>query len=186
MAFCGGGGSRGQRDRVPRLAVALTAATIGDVLTPGTVLGNLRIDHPHRPQRWARCIGEQVSLRRPVAIKHIAPHLVTDEQALSRFEREARCSRAVHANVVGIYDFAAYQDERGEVHHLLVMELVDGGSLLNRLVTREQPLAWREATSVVMQVADGLAVAHQRDIVHRDIKPENILVGSRWRRVGRF
>lgn len=148
------------------------------VLRAGTTLGNLRIDALlGRGAMGEVYRGEQVSLRRPVAIKRIAPHLVTDAQALSRFEREARTVASLaHPNVVGIYDFTSAHDDTGEEHHLLVMELVDGGSSLNRLFSAEQPMGWRDATAVILQVADGLGIAHDQGIVHRDVKPENILI----------
>lgn len=109
-------------------------------------------------------------LDRTVAVKVLADHLLDDPRALHRFEREARAAaRLNHPNVVAVHDAAA----DGDIH-FLVMELVDGTSLAERL--HNGPLAVTETLAIADQVTAALAAAHAADLVHRDIKPSNILL----------
>jgi serine/threonine-protein kinase len=107
--------------------------------------------------------GWHEQLERPVALKVLAAHLADDAEFRTRFMREARiASRLHHPNLVRTYDVA-------EVDGLpsIVMELVDGGTLEDGRLTRDE----------AAQVAAGLAHAHERGIVHRDLKPSNLLRG---------
>ncbi len=117
----------------------------------------------------------QLSLRRAVAVKRIAEHLLANPSAVARFEREAQCVAKVQSqHVVAVHDFGRFADEQGDQHYLLVMELVDGGHSLRSLI--KGPLDWRTASSLAMQAAEGLAAAAEFGVVHRDIKPDNIMV----------
>jgi serine/threonine protein kinase/WD40 repeat protein len=110
-------------------------------------------------------------LRREVAIKLLAPDGRLSPEMIQRFEREARAASALnHPNIVGIYDIGS-QD--GDPY--IVMELVEGESL--RSLLRRGPLSVRKYLDIAVQVADGLAAAHQAGITHRDVKPENIMIG---------
>src|SRR5207245_2579040 len=110
-------------------------------------------------------------LNRIVALKVLAPQLAASASARKRFAREARAAAAIaHANVVSIH---AVDIERGL--HYLVMEYVPGESLQQRL-DRDSPLALEEILQLAIQIADGLAAAHERGIVHRDLKPGNVLL----------
>ncbi|MFW5751087.1 MAG: protein kinase domain-containing protein, partial [Planctomycetota bacterium] len=123
-------------------------------------------------------LAEQVSLRRPVALKRIAGHLLDNEDAIARFEREAQCiARITSQHVVMVHDFGRFRDESGEEHYLLVMELVEGGTSLADCIA--EPVDWRLATSVIRQMAEGLAAAAEQDVIHRDIKPGNVMLSSR-------
>src|SRR5688572_6276010 len=118
-------------------------------------------------------------LGRHVAIKVLPPAFARDPDRLVRFEREARAVAAInHPNIVSVYDVGSTEvvdDERGPVHAAyLVTELLDGETLRARLVGG--PLPARKSADVAMQVARGLAAAHDRGIVHRDLKPENIVL----------
>jgi TolB-like protein len=109
-------------------------------------------------------------LGREVAIKVITDSLVTDPDALARFEREARAIAALsHPNIVALYDVG-----RDNGAAFAVMELLDGESLDRRLATADLP--WTAALDIAAAVADGLASAHGRGIVHRDLKPGNIFI----------
>jgi len=106
---------------------------------------------------------------REVAIKVIADPLVKPER-VARFEREARALAALnHPNIGALYGI---EDTDGDT--ALVMELVEGPTLADRLFTG--PLAVAEALPIARQIADALEAAHERGIVHRDLKPANVKV----------
>ncbi|HSE62470.1 MAG TPA: protein kinase [Thermoanaerobaculia bacterium] len=114
--------------------------------------------------------AHDVRLRRDVAIKALPPGFASDAERLARFDREARLLAALnHPNVAVIYGI----EEAGGAP-LLVMELVDGESLAQRLATG--PLSIEEALFVGAQIAAGLEAAHGAGVIHRDLKPANIMV----------
>ena len=103
-------------------------------------------------------------LGRDVAIKLIAPALAEDQTRLASFTREAQVLASLnHPNIAAIY---------GVEDHALVMELVEGQTLADRI--KQGPIALDEALRIARQIAEGLAAAHDRGIVHRDLKPANI------------
>jgi serine/threonine protein kinase len=105
--------------------------------------------------------GWHEQLERPVALKVLAAHLAGDEQFRARFLREARIAAKLHhPNLVRTYDIA---DLDGSP--CIVMELLPGGTLEGRLLTRK----------AASEVAAGLAYAHAQGVVHRDLKPANLL-----------
>ncbi len=107
---------------------------------------------------------------REVAIKVLSPAVVSNADRLSRFALEARAAGAInHPNVATVYDVGS---ERGTPY--LVTELVEGESLRARLAPG--PLPASVALDYAIQIAHGLAAAHDKGIVHRDLKPENVLV----------
>ncbi len=117
--------------------------------------------------------ARQVSLDRIVAVKVLSPALGSDEEFLGRFRREARAlANLHHPNIVAVHDFG----EEGDVH-AIVMEYVEGQNVADSLV-RAGALPIPRAVNIVRQVADGLAYAHERNIIHCDVKPENILVNA--------
>ncbi len=116
--------------------------------------------------------AEHVRLRRRVAVKVLARHLVKDEQALARFNREAEIiSQLDHPHIVQVLDFDT--TEQGEPY--IVMELLKGESLSDRL-ERDGCLPIGDAARIAHQVASGLYAAHEAEIVHRDLKPANIFL----------
>jgi eukaryotic-like serine/threonine-protein kinase len=116
--------------------------------------------------------GEQVRLRRKVAIKILPVHLAQEQQALLRFQREAELvSLLQHPNVVQIVDFDT--TEQGEPY--IVMEFLAGESLELRLA-RQPILPLDFVVRVATQVASGLSAVHEALIVHRDLKPANIFL----------
>jgi serine/threonine-protein kinase len=109
-------------------------------------------------------------LDRFVAIKILPDELVEDADALARFEREAKAVAALsHPNILAIHDFA----RQGSVVYA-VMELLEGETLGDRLAA--DTLSARRAVEYALQIAHGLAAAHERGIVHRDLKPQNVFV----------
>jgi serine/threonine-protein kinase len=115
-------------------------------------------------------LAVQESLRRPVALKVLAPKLAADRDFVQRFQAEARAAAALsHANVVTVYDVG---EENGA--HYLSMEFMAGGSLEQKLAS-SGPLPWKSALGVLIDAASGLSYAESRGIVHRDIKPANLM-----------
>src|SRR5499427_7507819 len=111
-------------------------------------------------------------LNRDVAIKVLPEKVAGDPEALARFEREAKAVAALsHPNVLGIFDLG-----REGATAYAVMELLAGQTLRERL--QEGSLPQRKALEYALQVAHGLAAAHERGIVHRDLKPENLFLTS--------
>src|SRR5690348_691141 len=114
-------------------------------------------------------------LGRPVAVKALAVPLAADPVLRAATWREARAAaKLTHPNVTAVYDYGEAPMPGGAVLPYLVMELVDGESLADRL--RSGPLPWPEATRIGAQVAAALSVAHGLGIVHRDIKPGNVML----------
>jgi len=113
-------------------------------------------------------------LTRPVAVKLLHARYASQGEALARFKAEARHAGALsHENIARVYDYG----EPADGQSYLVMELVDGPSLADRLTGR--PLGARATMDLVAQVAAGLQAAHSAGLIHRDIKPANILFTSR-------
>jgi DNA-binding beta-propeller fold protein YncE len=112
-------------------------------------------------------------LKRPVAVKLIAPSLALDERFRERFERETELVMSLeHPNVVPIYDAGEID---GRVY--LAMRLVDGTDL-GSLLRTEGALQPARAITVCTQIASALDAAHARGLVHRDVKPSNVLLDS--------
>lgn len=110
-------------------------------------------------------------LHRDVAIKLLLPEFSRDPRSRQRFLCEARASAAIrHPNVVTIH---AVEDDHDPPY--LVLELVEGGTLADRLASTKT-LELNEVLRLTTDMAEGLAAAHARGIVHRDIKPGNVLI----------
>lgn len=115
--------------------------------------------------------GYDPYLSRPVAIKVLAPHLVWEQEFVTRFLQEARAAACLqHPNIVTIFDVG----EQDGVYYT-VMEYVDGRPL-NEMVGPDGCLPPGRAADIVSQVASALESAHRQGLVHRDVKPGNILV----------
>jgi serine/threonine protein kinase/Tol biopolymer transport system component len=109
-------------------------------------------------------------LGRDVAIKVLPRLFAADPERLARFEREARLLASLnHPHIAAIYGF-----EEAAGVHALVLELVEGPTLAERL--QHAPLPVGEAMRTARQIAGALEAAHERGVVHRDLKPQNIKV----------
>ncbi|MBI3267636.1 MAG: protein kinase [Planctomycetes bacterium] len=118
-------------------------------------------------------LGEQLSLKRPVAIKLLTPGLLDSSESVLRFEREAQlAARLQHPNIVQVHFFG-----KDAGRHFIVMELVEGESLAARL-KRERRIPVSDAVRVALEAAKALAAAHKQGVVHRDVKPDNIFLGK--------
>ena len=117
--------------------------------------------------------GKDRLLNRYVAIKILRPEFTKDEQFIESFKRESQASaRLSHANIVGVYDVG----KEGNIH-FIVMELIDG-KVLSEVIKEKGRIEYKEAISIIRQVASALSLAHKNQIIHRDIKPHNILITS--------
>ena len=119
-------------------------------------------------------------LKRQVAIKILPPSLAADHDRLARFQREAEVLASLnHPHIAGIYGL-----EEGDGVSALVMELVDGEDLSQRIArlrasgapARQAGIPIDEALPIAKQIAEALEAAHEQGIVHRDLKPANIKV----------
>jgi Tol biopolymer transport system component len=109
-------------------------------------------------------------LKRDVALKVLPASYSADAERLRRFEQEAQAASALnHPNILAIYDIGA---DGGAPY--IVSELLEGETLRNRLAGGA--FAPRRAIAHALQLAQGLAAAHEKGIVHRDLKPENVFV----------
>jgi serine/threonine protein kinase len=114
--------------------------------------------------------ARDTTLRREVALKLLPPAFVKDPDRVSRFTREAQALAAVsHPNIGAIHGL-----QEGTGAPALVLELVEGPTLAERLALGPVPLA--EALPIARQIADALVAAHEQTIVHRDLKPANIKI----------
>jgi Tol biopolymer transport system component len=115
-------------------------------------------------------------LGREVAIKVLPPGITNDPERVRRFEQEARAAAALsHPNILAVYDIGqTASTDSPSAAAFIVMELLPGETL--RELTRSSPLPVRKAIDIAIQVANGLAAAHDKGVIHRDLKPENIFV----------
>ncbi len=140
-------------------------------LTAGTRLGPYEI----ADQLGAGGMGEvyratDTRLDRTVAIKVLPEHLASDPQRRERFEREAKAVSSLnHPHICTLFDVG---EQDGT--HYLVMELVEGETLQQRLEQGRLPLD--QALEYAIQIADALDKAHRQGVVHRDLKPGNIMI----------
>ncbi|MEP6787908.1 MAG: protein kinase, partial [Acidobacteriota bacterium] len=117
--------------------------------------------------------AEDTNLGRHVALKFLTPAMASDDNLLQRFQREARAASSLnHPNICTIHGIEQYEDQ-----HFIVMELLDGESLADRI--RRGPLDIESVLTLGVQMVDALESAHSKGIVHRDLKPANIFVTSR-------
>jgi len=138
-------------------------------LQPGTRLGPYEIT----AQIGEGGMGEVYQaadsrLKRPVAIKVLPDSVADDAERLARFQREAETLAALnHPGIAAIYGL-----EESDGTKALVMELVEGPTLADRIAHRAIPVD--EALPIAKQIAEALEAAHEQGIIHRDLKPANI------------
>ena len=120
--------------------------------------------------------AQDTKLGRHVAIKFLPQHLIRDKDARKRFVQEAKAASALdHPNIGTIYEI----DETPDGQTFIVMAFYEGETLEEKL--ERGAIDFQEASDILIQIASGLAEAHERGIVHRDIKPSNVLITERGR-----
>jgi eukaryotic-like serine/threonine-protein kinase len=115
-------------------------------------------------------------LNRDVALKILPEHFATDRERLARFEREAQVLAALnHPHIAQIYGVEeGIADDKGPRRMALVIELVEGETLADRITRGAVPVD--EALAIARQITDAIDAAHDKGIIHRDLKPANIKV----------
>src|SRR4030095_11187649 len=117
--------------------------------------------------------AEDTRLGRSVAVKFLSAELQQDAPMLERFQREARAASSLnHPGICTVHSI-----EQHEGQHFIVMELLEGQTLAQRM--GRQPLDLDELLDFGIQIADALESAHSKGIVHRDLKPVNLIVNER-------
>lgn len=114
--------------------------------------------------------AEDLKLGRHVALKLLPAYLARDNQALQRFEREARAASALnHPNICTVYEI-----DEAEGLHFIAIELIEGETLKERIA--RGPFEVLKILGIVTEICDALEAAHSAGIIHRDVKPSNILL----------
>ncbi|MGH2824396.1 MAG: serine/threonine-protein kinase, partial [Thermoleophilaceae bacterium] len=140
--------------------------------TPGTTFAGYRVEALlGRGGMGVVYRATDLSLKRPVALKLIAPDHAEDERFRARFLREPELAASLdHPHVIPIYEAGEHQ---GQLY--LAMRFVEGSDLKS-VLEREGKLSPQRALAVLAQVAGALDAAHKRGLVHRDVKPANVLL----------
>ncbi|GMV92264.1 MAG: hypothetical protein AMXMBFR82_20420 [Candidatus Hydrogenedentota bacterium] len=141
------------------------------VLTPGTYLGAFCIaGHLGAGGQGSVYRAYDSKLGRYVALKILRADLLSEPECLARFEREARTLASLnHPKIAALYELR----EEGQ-HRFLVLELVEGQTLSERLADGRFQMA--EVLDIGIQIAEALEAAHKRGVIHRDLKPSNIML----------
>jgi eukaryotic-like serine/threonine-protein kinase len=139
------------------------------VVGPGTRLGDYEIQKLLGSGGMGEVYRARDSrLRRDVAIKVLPPFFATDKERLRRFEQEAQAAAALnHPNILAVFQMGTFEGSP-----YLVSELLEGETLREQI--KRGPVPVRKVVEQGVQIAHGLAAAHEKGIVHRDLKPENL------------
>jgi eukaryotic-like serine/threonine-protein kinase len=115
-------------------------------------------------------LADDLNLNRKVALKFLPDAFAGDPERMARFEREAKLLASLnHTNIAAIYGL-----EQAEGKRFLVLELVEGETLAQRISKGALPV--EEALAICRQIAEGLEAAHEKGVIHRDLKPANVMI----------
>ena len=117
--------------------------------------------------------AQHLSMKKPVAVKLLLPHLTSDPKSLKRFQLEAQATANLnHPNIVRIYDCGMTEDQA-----FIIMDFIEGESL-EQIVDREDKLMPERALAIFTQLCEGINHAHENGIIHRDLKPSNVMIST--------
>ena len=155
-------------------SIASSESTVTGTFAPGTLLSHYRIQEAiGRGGMGVVYKAEDIRLERLVALKVLPDLLARDEQALRRFESEARAASALnHPNICTVYEIDQAGDQR-----FIAIEFLEGESLRDRIA--RGPLDTAGILHIGIDVCAALEAAHAGGIIHRDIKPANIFLTIR-------
>jgi serine/threonine protein kinase len=137
----------------------------------GKTLGHYRVgEQLGRGGMGEVYVADDINLNRKVALKFLPDAFAGDPERMARFEREARLLASLnHPNIAAIYGL-----EQAESKRFIVMELVEGETLQQRIGKGAMPV--EEALAICRQIAEGLEAAHEKGVIHRDLKPANVMI----------
>jgi formylglycine-generating enzyme required for sulfatase activity/predicted Ser/Thr protein kinase len=159
-------------EKVQAEVVSLLAGeSVANESLNGRILGHFRIIREiGRGGMGEVYLAQDVTLRRPVALKLLPAIFQRDPERVRRFDREARAAAALnHPNIMTVYEVGEWEGQR-----FIAAEFVEGETLAQNL--SHGPLAVPQVLRLGMQIAEALAAAHQAGIVHRDLKPANVML----------
>jgi serine/threonine protein kinase len=172
-SYCGKCGTKLVRPEEVLVSQTKTSETPLKALTKGSLFaGKYKIiEELGRGGMGIVFKAEDIKLKRRIALKFLPPELTRDPEARERFIQEAQAASALdHPNICAIHEIG--DTEAGQMY--IAMACYEGESLRERIA--RGPFEVEEAIDIAIQIAQGLAKAHQKDIVHRDIKPANIMM----------
>jgi serine/threonine protein kinase/WD40 repeat protein len=140
----------------------------------GKTLGHYRVgEQLGRGGMGEVYMADDHNLNRKVALKFLPDAFTGDPERMARFEREAKLLASLnHPNIAAIYGL-----EQAEGKRFLVLELVEGETLQQRLVgVAGRPPDLSETLNIARQIAEGLEAAHEKGVIHRDLKPANVMI----------
>src|SRR5688572_1797937 len=148
-------------------------STSGPALAVGQQIGPYTIRSPLGSGGMGEVYrARDATLGREVALKVLPSLFTSDPERLARFEREARLLASLnHPNIATIHGV-----EHADSFHSLVLEVVEGATLAERLSTSRTGLPLSEALAIARQIIEALEAAHEKGVVHRDLKPANIKI----------
>ena len=159
-------GDDGQLDRLP-IAGAVHFSSPPRRIGPYEIVGLIGAGSMGEVYR-----AHDTKLNRDVALKVLPPVFALNPERVARFRREAQVLAALnHPHIAAIYGF-----EESDDVNALVLELVDGPTLADRITAGALPIG--EALAIGRQIADALEAAHEKGIIHRDLKPTNIKIAD--------
>ena len=155
-----------------RIGTSRPAGLIGDFKMIGKTISHYRIlEEIGRGGMGVVYKAQDLKLDRFVALKFLPPHIGADEEEKKRFIHEAKAASALqHNNVSTIHEI----DETDDSQMFICMDYYEGETLKNKI--ERGPLKLEDVFDIAIQAAQGLARAHEEDIIHRDIKPANLIV----------